>query len=312
LNIQLPDLQHYRTGFQQKGVIWPLPHAETCPTGLLQHLPKIAADKTGWPWTVETDPFVYATRAYWPKLTIVTPSFNQKDFIEQTIRSVLLQNYPNLEYIILDGGSTDGSVDVIKRYAPWLSYWQSARDAGQGQAINQGFSLASGDYYAWLNSDDYYLPDAFRLVMKKFLQSGASFVYGNVLDFIVEKNNFGESTPILPLSDYFIRIPTLAQPACFWSATIHQPIWEQLHCALDYELWLRIVKGSKRRLIRSALAVAHVHAEAKTSNPKMKEKWQEDHLAICSPDAHGPVPNWDSLAALHRLRIKIHQWLRLG
>ena len=102
----------------------------------------------------------------WPKISIVTPSYNQGEFIERTIRSVLLQGYPNLEYIIIDGGSTDRSVELIGKYEPFIRYWVSEPDKGQSNAINKGFQHASGGIFAWLNSDDIYLPGALVAVAK--------------------------------------------------------------------------------------------------------------------------------------------------
>ena len=99
-----------------------------------------------------------------PKISIVTPSFNQVQFIESTIESVLAQNYPNLEYIIIDGGSTDGSIDIIKRYEKYLHFWCSEPDAGQYDAINKGFRYSTGEIMAWINSDDMYLPWCFKTV----------------------------------------------------------------------------------------------------------------------------------------------------
>ncbi|TSD67925.1 glycosyltransferase [Inquilinus sp. KBS0705] len=237
---------------------------------------------------------MYIPGINWPKLTIVTPSYNQGAFLEQTIRSVLLQNYPNLEYIIIDGGSTDNTTQILKQYAPWISYKQSQKDEGQGQAINMGFSLASGDYYAWINSDDYYLPGVFQTVISSFVKTKANFIYGYGYNYHLKQQRL-ELVTTLPLYDYFLRIPSLIQPACFWSASIHQPIWEQLQCSLDYELWLRIVKGNSRKLIKQPLAVANVHDDAKTYDPKMKAAWEADHQLICAADAHGDVPNWNKM-----------------
>ncbi len=101
-----------------------------------------------------------------PLVSIITPSFNQADYLEATIRSVLEQDYPSLEYIIIDGGSTDGSTEIIQRHSNRLAYWISEPDKGQTEAINKGFFLARGEILAWLNSDDYYLPEVFHTVMQ--------------------------------------------------------------------------------------------------------------------------------------------------
>jgi len=125
-----------------------------CPR--LHELPSPPRGKTGWPWTEESTPLPPSTAdgKEWARITIVTPSFNQGVFIEETIRSVLLQGYPNLEYIVMDGGSTDNSVEIIKKYSPWLTYWVSEPDAGQSDAINRGLKMASGGFATWINSDD--------------------------------------------------------------------------------------------------------------------------------------------------------------
>ncbi|WP_316806884.1 glycosyltransferase family 2 protein [Pedobacter agri] len=309
-NIKLPDLENYREVFKTNGVIYPLEKVPFKKLGLLADLPKIKEPK-GWPWSQEYDPCLYSDRINWPKLSIVVPSYNQAAFLAQTLRAILLQNYPNLELIVIDGGSNDGSKEIIEEYSQWISYWQSEKDRGQGHAINLGFSLASGTYYAWINSDDYYLKGTFCKVMERFLQKNEDFVYGYVTDFIVEKNKFNPVNKILPVKDYFLRLPTLAQPACFWKAAIHQPIWEELHCSIDYELWLRLVKDSKKGIIKDALAVANIHGDAKTSDPKMKAKWDEDHQLICSMEAHGNVENWHAVVFLHRIRLKINKWFNL-
>jgi len=304
MKIQLPSLTDYRIGFINKGVNIPLPTVPFISGGLLSKLPPLNSARSGWPWTEETDTAVYSDNLYWPKITIVTPSFNQGPFLEETIRSVLLQNYPNLEYIIIDGGSTDNTKEVIEKYAPWISYWRSEKDNGQGHAINLGFSIASGTHYGWINSDDYYLKNVFHSVMTSFFRTKADFIYGFGLNYHLKDGKF-ELVKLLPHIDYFIKIPTLIQPSTFWSASIHKPIWEELHCSLDYELWLRLVKGKKRHLLRQPLSVAYVHEDAKTFDLKMKEKWQEDHIRIWSDEAHGRVNEWKKIVFLHRVRVKL-------
>jgi glycosyltransferase involved in cell wall biosynthesis len=111
------------------------------------------------------------------KISIVTPSYNQGQYLEETIQSVLDQNYPNLEYIIMDGGSTDNSVDIIKKYESQLAHWESKPDNGQADAIKRGFDMATGDILAWLNSDDYYLPDTFNQVSELFARDDLKIVF---------------------------------------------------------------------------------------------------------------------------------------
>jgi len=125
-----------------------------CPR--LKELPPPPSGKTGWPWTEESLrlPSQMSDDRLWPRITVVTPSFNQEKFIEETIRSILLQGYPNLEYFVLDGASTDNSVDIIKKYSPWLEHWVSEPDGGQVNAIDRGLRWGSGLFATWINSDD--------------------------------------------------------------------------------------------------------------------------------------------------------------
>lgn len=306
----LPDLNTYLLNFKEQGITYPLPLAPQSKKGLLSRLPIPSGNKTGWPWTEETAPSLYANKTDWPKISIVTPSYNQEKFIEQTIRSVLLQNYPNLEYIIIDGGSTDGTVSIIEKYAPWISYWQSEKDGGQGQAINMGFSLASGDYYAWINSDDYYLKGVFNIVINQFLKTKCDFIYGYGYGYDINTQRL-DLIKMLPFIDLFIKIPSLLQPSTFWHEDIHKPIWEELHCSLDFELWMRLVKGNKRTCIKQPLSVANIHGDAKTSDPKMKVKWDEDEKKIWSEDGHGAVPHWSKINFLNKIRFKLYRLLKL-
>lgn len=292
------------------GVKIPLTTVPFSTTGILRTLPPPPAGKTGWPWTQESDPEIFGSDISWPKLTIVSPSFNQGDFLEQTIRSVLLQNYPNLEYIVIDGGSTDQSKQIMDKYSPWLSYYQSNKDRGQSHAINLGFSLSSGSFHGWINSDDFYVENCFSKVITAFLRSRRDFIYGYGQQFEIASGEI-RLTKVMPFIDYFIKIPTLLQPSTFWKATIHQPVWEELDCSLDYELWLRMVKGRSRLLIKESLSVANVHSEAKTHSPKMKKKWEEDHKKIWADDAHGPALEWRKIVFLNRIRIKLYKIFRL-
>ena len=270
----LPDLAIYRAEFAARGIALPLPVAPWQPGGLLSSLPTPPADRHGWPWDVETEPFA-ATADDWPKITVVTPSFQQGDYLEETLRSVLLQNYPRLEFIVLDGGSTDNSPAIIERYRSWLSFSHVARDRGQSHAINLGFSLGSGDIYCWLNSDDFFLPGTLRRVAETW-ENGAQFIYGDSFGLNQEDGQLRHAFSNLACGRY-VKFPGLVpQPSTFWSATRHQPLWEEQHCALDYELWIRLLPGLRTHHLGRPRSVARMHDAAKTYNPAMKKRWDED------------------------------------
>lgn len=149
----------------------------------LAELPPPPEGKTGWPWTVETPPLP-PTRpdgSPWPRVSIVTPSYNQAQFIEETIRSVLLQGYPDLEYIVVDGDSSDETVDIIRKYDPWITHWVSEMDKGQADAINKGLVQCTGNIFQFINSDDYLALDALRIVSNAM--TGRDAVAGVVIDF---------------------------------------------------------------------------------------------------------------------------------
>ena len=147
----------------------------------LSDLPAPPAGEVGWPWTQGSTPLppTLPDGSPWPRITIVTPSYNQGHFLEETIRSVLLQGYPDLEYFVIDGGSKDSSLEVIRKYEPWLTGWVSEKDRGQSHAINKGFARATGDLITFQNSDDIYLPNALEDAGARWAaQRGAGVVVG--------------------------------------------------------------------------------------------------------------------------------------
>lgn len=205
------------------------------------------------------------------KISIITPSYNQVKYLEQTILSVLNQNYPNLEYIIIDGGSTDGSVEIIKKYEKQLSYWESEKDTGQSNAINKGFKKATGEIVAWLNSDDLYFPYTLNMVAKSHSENPRiDLIYGDVENFYPNgSSNLFIHKPF-DLIDFLSRV-SIHQPAVFWKRKILDEIGyldESLHYLMDYDLWMRIFLNYKTLHISQPLAQFRVHSDSKTvKNP---------------------------------------------
>jgi glycosyltransferase involved in cell wall biosynthesis len=185
--------------------------------------------------------------SHFPKISIVTPSYNQGVFIERTILSVLNQNYPNLEYIILDGGSSDESVSIIKKYENRISFWESKKDEGQSHAINKGLSMATGEIVTWLNSDDCLLPNTLTKVADiwnknqfNYLVSHCHFVDEN--DKLIEsqiKSKLINDIHYFPFSSECV----INQPGTFFSLKIYKelgPLDQKLHYAMDVDFWLKI------------------------------------------------------------------------
>ena len=221
------------------------------------------------------------TRDY-PRLSIVTPSFNQAQFLERTILSVLNQNYPHLEFIIIDGGSTDGSVEIIKKYEPWLAYWISERDAGQGDALNKGFQRANGELVGWQNSDDIYLPGTFGEVGRIFLDHPAlDVVFANRLDVDERDNVIGESrfAPFSAVGHWYDGM-SLSNQSTFWRRELFSKIGmidASYHLAMDYEFFLRAAqKRARFRHVRRYWGASRKHASSKENTlfaTQMRPEW---------------------------------------
>jgi glycosyltransferase involved in cell wall biosynthesis len=205
-----------------------------------------------------------------PKISIVTPSFQQAAFVEDTLRSVLGQGYPALEYIVMDGGSTDGSADIIRRHAGSLAHWVSERDGGQAQAINRGFARATGDILAYLNSDDLYLPGALAHAASLLDPREPQVLMGNCIQFVEHGVNVygsdvaaAHGTVDLGLRDYVI------QPSTFWTRRAWEatgPFDEALHYVFDWSWFLRASRTSSFLTTPRYLSMYRLHEGHKSGS----------------------------------------------
>lgn len=207
----------------------------------------------------------------YPKINIITPSFNQAEFLERTILSVLNQGYPNLEYIIIDGGSTDGSVEIIKKYEPYLHYWVSEPDSGQADAINKGLRLATGDWLGFQNSDDLFLPGAFETFAEEIKKNeDTELIYGNIVhidgaDRITDIQFTGPSHLWLHLAQGI----QFHNQATLWKRSLLERtgyLSTDLRFCLDFEFFTRLVamKAKMSHIDRFLGAFRH-HLTAKSS-----------------------------------------------
>jgi len=205
-----------------------------------------------------------------PRISIVTPSFNQAHYLEETIRSVLLQGYPNLEYIVIDGGSTDGSIEIIRKYEPWLAYWISEPDRGQADAINKGFRQSSGQIMNWVNSDDCLLPNALRHVAAHFhAHPTAQIVCGFRRNVLGHARTRRVRAYLRPDKYTLSRICYIAQETTFWRRAVWETVGEldaSYRFALDFELWQRILAaGYQFTLMPRFTGLFRLHPDSKGS-----------------------------------------------
>jgi glycosyltransferase involved in cell wall biosynthesis len=245
------------------------------------------------------DEIVLGRDANWPRMTILTPTLNQAQYIERTILSVLNQNYPNLEYMILDGGSTDGTLAIVDKYKRYLSYSRSMPDAGQAAALKEGFERATGEIFAWVNSDDMYLPGVFRQIggiMRT--QCVTDVCYGNMYllsstgRLVGERRLTGCSSHVMKLG---IRHGGFGvyQPAAFWRRTLYEQVGgidPLLHFDMDNDLFIRFVlHGGCFTFVPRALIGFRIHEASKTFQlqdqtkseiPKLIKRYRLDHSSV--------------------------------
>jgi hypothetical protein len=246
----------------------------------LADLPAPPSGKSGWPWTEEACllPATMPDGRNWPRISIVTPSYNQGQYIEETIRSVLLQGYPNLEYIIMDGGSTDTTVNILEKYDRWLSHWQSAKDRGQSDAINSGFKLANGDILNWLCADDVLLPGALCHVAKQM--AGSDWLIGAAQVFSDDGHRVEITHDCYKRYDVLFNSYILNQVSVFWKASLYSNVGgvrEDLHYSMDSRLWMEFELRANPRVTRTALGSFRTHGVQKTANTAAL--WNEFWLA---------------------------------
>jgi glycosyltransferase involved in cell wall biosynthesis len=207
-----------------------------------------------------------------PKFTIVTPSYNQGRFLEKTILSVLNQDYPNLEYFVIDGGSSDETVSIIERYSRHIDYWVSEPDRGQSHAINKGFARATGELFGWLNSDDRLEAGALHIVAERAARcpdAGAFVGQGQMVDES-EKLVYYKTPEDLSFAGFcrWTAGGDFMQPSCFFRRSAWEaagPLDENIHIAMDLDLWLRMVQKVRFERLDVLLSTSLRHGRAKTT-----------------------------------------------
>jgi glycosyltransferase involved in cell wall biosynthesis len=244
-----------------------------------------------------------------PKITVVTPSYNQAQFLEQTILSVIGQEYPNLEYILMDGGSKDGSVEIIKKYEQHFTYWQSEKDNGQGAAINAGFAKATGDILCWLNSDDLFMPGTLLKIGRMFQNiSEPTVIFGNCLHFHENSaKTRGSDVELchkileLEMVDYVI------QPSSFWTKSTWEKagiIDEAYTFAFDWDWFIKVKRaGVKFVPIKDYLSLYRIHEAHKSGSGGNKRALElaQVYKTYKSEKIGNAFLKLDSLSTKHKL-----------
>lgn len=254
----------------------------------LEDLPVPPQGKKGWPWTEQTNfsSDILSNTSDWPRISIVTPSYNQGQFIEETIRSVLLQGYPNLEYIIIDGGSTDNTLEIINKYEKYISYWVSEPDDGQADAINKGFSIVTGNLVGWQNSDDFYYPNAFTHVVNAAnIYPEYDVFYGSRFYLNLEGDGvLSEDSHKSPFNlEEMIPNANMANQSLFFKSRIFKEgnfLDKSFQHCMDHEFfWRLIFKEYKFIYIPEIKGCYRLHPDCK--GKQYKNYWLVDTLKIC-------------------------------
>jgi len=282
-----------------------------------QSFPQPTSNNDDWPWRFEdSSKRDNSTEIEWPRITVVTPSFNQARYLEATLRSVILQDYPNLEYLVLDGGSTDTSVDIIKKYEAYITYWHSRKDSGQADAIATGFEMAKGEILCWLNSDDIYLPGALRHIARHFARNPKTrFIYGNRK--VINENGTTIGHHVWPffLTKYHWALGQyLAQECCFWRRDLYAEVGgidKDKFFTMDYDLFYRMWRVAKFRKTSAYLGCIRMHGE--TKNSKFQEIRQNE-MASALQTYELKVPGYFIVRLMNRfdlLQIKLDHAMQL-
>ena len=241
----------------------------------------------------------------WPKISIVTPSFNQVDYLEETIRSILLQGYPNLEYLVMDGGSTDGSREIIHKYRQWLTHWVSEPDNGQSSAINKGLRCITGEVFNWINSDDALQPHALKTVAEAFRLNPDRLMAGGVLyryeDARGEQVLQQDNVELRQMVEFWNNTASFHQPGIFIPMHLMKQaglLDEGLDYAFDYDLFCRLLSFAKVDYVKQPVAMYRIHPTSKSESkghqflPEVyavsKRYWASTpHLALPPSDPKG-------------------------
>lgn len=273
---------------------------------MLEIIPPAPETKKGWPWTEESSRYF---GKYGVKISIIIPSYNQGQFLEGTLRSVILQNYSQLEIIVIDGGSTDNSLEIISKYNKWITYWISEADSGQSDAINKGFKKATGTLVNWICSDDMLCKDAINrfisdhYVGEKYLYIGSCLlmdVSGNVLGKTVSTISSFEE--LVDIKNNWRKDNSIAQPASLYPISALKAIGglnPDLHYCMDFELWGKLIAyGIEIKNISCNMGIFRIYPSQKTANTR------KSTIELIKTSKRLIKEN-DNLGSIHKVRIII-------